>query len=68
MKVRMVKTAAGPDGVWMAGRIYDLPNALAKQFIEANAAISLEPAKIETEAVEPQERAVMPRGRPKKSR
>ena len=68
MKVRMVKTAAGQDGIWMAGRIYDLPDALAKQFIEANAAMSLEPAKIEIEAVEPQERAVMPRGRPKKSK
>ncbi len=68
MKVRMIKTAAGPDGIWMASRIYDLPDALARQFIEANAAISFGPAKIETEAVEPQERAVMPRGRPKKSR
>lgn len=68
MKVRMIKTAAGPDGIWMASRIYDLPDALAKQFIEANAAVSLEPVPIETEAVEAQERAVMPRGRPKKSK
>lgn len=68
MKVRMIKTAAGPDGVWMTGGIYDLPDALAKQFIGANAAISLEPVPIETEAVEAQEKAVLPRGRAKRSK
>jgi len=61
----MIKTAAGPDGVWIAGRVYTIPDILAKQYIIAGAAISLEPATIETEAIEPQERAVLPRGRAK---
>lgn len=65
MRIRMIKTAAGPDGVWIAGRVYTISDALAKQYIEAGAAISLEPVTIETEAMEPQERAVLPRGRPK---
>ena len=65
MRIRMIKTAAGPDGVWIAGKVYDLPNAIAKQYIIADAAISLEPVAIETEAIEPQERAVLPRGRAK---
>jgi len=65
MRIRMIKTAAGPDGVWIAGRVYTISDALAKQFIEVGAAISLEPIAIETESMEPQERAVLPRGRPK---
>lgn len=68
MRIRMIKTAAGPDGIWMTGKIYDLPDALAKQYIGAGAAISLEPVAIETEAVEPQEKAILPRGRAKKSK
>lgn len=64
MKIRMLKTAAGPDGVWMANNVYNLNYELAMRFIEAGAAVSLEPI-IETEAVAPQERAVLPRGRPK---
>ncbi len=65
MRIRMIKTAAGPDGVWIAGRVYTISDALAKQFIEVGAAISLEPVVIETEVIEPQEKAVLPRGRPK---
>lgn len=64
MRIRMIKTAAGPDGVWIAGRVYTISDALAKQYIEAGAAISLEPV-VETEAIEPQEKAVLPQGRPK---
>lgn len=64
MKVRMVKTAANPDGVWMADLEYDIEDRLARQFIEAGAAIPLEPV-VETEAIEPQEKAVLPQGRPK---
>jgi len=65
MRIRMIKTAAGPDGVWITGRVYAISDALAKQYIEVGAAISLEPIAIETESIEPQERAVLPRGRPK---
>jgi len=63
----MIKTAAGPDGVWIAGRVYTISDALAKQYIEAGAAISLEPekieepTKIEATSMEPEETEMMPR-------
>lgn len=60
----MVKTAASPDGIWMADLIYDIEDGLARQFIGVGAAVSLEPV-IETEAMEPQEKAVLPQGRAK---
>jgi len=60
----MVKTAASPDGIWMADLIYDIEDELARQFIEVGAAVSLETV-IETEAMEPHEKAVLPQGKPK---
>ncbi|HUX02262.1 MAG TPA: hypothetical protein VMY35_14955 [Phycisphaerae bacterium] len=38
MKVRMKSTAAGPGGVFVSGQVYDLPPALARQFLDAEGA------------------------------
>jgi len=64
LKVRMVKTAARAEGTWMSGRVYDIEDGLAMQFVTARAAIPLEPV-IEAEAIEPKERAVLPKSKQK---
>lgn len=74
MKIKMLKTSAGPQGVMMAGRTYpDVPEDEAKALVEAGAAVSLEPKEKpkapgpETASVEPaQEKAVKPKAKPKK--
>jgi len=48
MQVVMLKIAAGPDGIWLAGNVRDLPEETAKQFIEAGAAILNDPAFVVT--------------------
>lgn len=71
MKVRMTKTAAGPDGVRLAGKVYEVDAPEAKRLLNASAAIALEPLpaeEIETASVEPEQKAVMPRGRAKGKR
>lgn len=68
MKVRMTKTAAGPDGVRLVGKIYEVGAPEAKRLLNASAAVALEPLpaeEIETASVEPEQKAVLPRGRPK---
>lgn len=49
MRVRMNKTSAGPAGVFMIRKEYDLPDEFASQLIEAGAAVSLEPQEKETQ-------------------
>jgi hypothetical protein len=39
MKIRMLTTAAGPEGSFIAGKPYDLPDALAQKFLAARAAV-----------------------------
>jgi len=71
MRIRMTKTSAGPDGVLMSGKIYEVDAPEAKRLLNASAAIVLEPLpaeEIETASVEPEQKAVMPRGRPKGKR
>jgi len=51
MRVRMNKTSAGPAGVFMIRKEYDLPDEFADQLIQAGAAVSLEP---KPEPVEPE--------------
>lgn len=82
MKVRMTKTAAGPGGVLMSGKVYDIPEQEAKSLVAAKAAIflkkpmAMEPAqeeeqgqaKEETASIEPEEKAVKPKGEPKKGK
>lgn len=51
MKVKMLTLQAGPNGVREAGRIYDVPEAEARQLIEGRYAV-------EVSRQEPVERAV----------
>jgi hypothetical protein len=44
MKVRMLSTAAGPEGVILSGTTLDLPPAKAKAFIDAHAAVPADTA------------------------
>ena len=73
MKVRMTKTAAGPDGVWIAGKVYaEIPEQEAWRLVAAGAAVLLEkpmePAEPETASIEPEEAAVPPKPHPKKGK
>jgi hypothetical protein len=51
IKVRMLSTVAGPFGVLNAGEVHELEKERALSFIEAHAAVSLEPIK-QVEVVE----------------
>jgi len=74
MRIRMTKTAAGPDGVKMAGKVYDVPVQEARALVAADAAVFLEkppqPAEpvMETASIQPEEAAVMPKPQPKRGR
>jgi hypothetical protein len=76
MKVRMTKTAAGPDGIKLAGKVYDVPSGEAKALVAAQAAVFVEkpvfhdeaPVGPETASIEPEEAAVEPKPQPKKGR
>jgi len=71
MKVKMLTTAAGPDGVWMAGQVIDLSDDIAKVFVEEGYAEVIQIPKpkavpvIETAAIEQPEKAVVSK-KPKK--
>jgi hypothetical protein len=43
MKVRMLTTAAGPDGVYRAGELWDAPAKEASALIAVGAAVAVEP-------------------------
>lgn len=42
MRIRMLSTAAGPDGVWAEGSVQNVPRALALPLLEAGYAVALE--------------------------
>jgi hypothetical protein len=60
MRVKMKTLAAGPDGVLRPGQEVDLPTAQAKALIEGGYAEPVGTVQ-ETAAVEPSEKAVMPK-------
>lgn len=66
-RVTMKTTAAGPNGVYVAGTTYNMEDAVAKGFLEAGAAVLVETVKagaaVETAVVEPKETAVSRRGK-----
>lgn len=77
MKIRMTKTAAGPDYNFQAGQEYTVDNNVGQRFINAKAAVRVgagrepvpEPPVIETASMEPEtEKAVMPVAQPKRGR
>lgn len=45
MKIRMFTTAAGPDGVFQAGKVYNLPKAKANAYLKAGSAHLVEEPK-----------------------
>lgn len=44
MKVKMIRTAAGPDAVYVRGKVYDIPAEVAKRFLEANPPAAVDPS------------------------
>lgn len=68
MRVRMLKTAAGPEGTYPEGWVGELPIAKARAFVAADAAVLLEPDEIEEAVMPGVETADLPRkrGRPKR--
>lgn len=77
MKVKMKTLAAGPEGLYQPGQEVDLPAAQAKALIAGGYAEEVvladveqqqkEPAERETAAVEPPEKAVVPKKTRKRS-
>lgn len=53
-RVKMLKTAAGPAGVFQSGQEYDLPLELAKAFLGDHGCVILPPA-METAVLPPAE-------------
>ena len=45
MRVRMLTTAAGPDGVYMAGEVWEMPDRLALAMVAAGFAVSQDGAR-----------------------
>lgn len=71
MRIKMRTTAASPAGVWIAGRIYDLPESTVKQLVAGGYAellsVSKQPKKtIETATMEPPENTAMPKPKRRK--
>lgn len=71
MKVRMLTTAASPEGVWAAGQVVDLPEKMAKQLMAGGFAVAVaaeekQKQAVETAALEQPEKAVKPKPGKKK--
>ncbi len=61
MRVRMLATAAGPGGVFLAGQVVDIDPKLAKAFIAGGYAEAVDkPTAPESAAIEAPEKAVLP--------
>lgn len=61
MHVKMLTTAAGPDGVFPAGQVADIDEKLAKAFVAGGYAEAVDKPKTpESAAIEPPEKAVLP--------
>ncbi len=45
MQIQMLATAAGPQGVYLAGNTYDVPENLGRAWVAAGAAVSREAPK-----------------------
>jgi len=56
----MLTTAAGPDGVFPAGAVVDVDERLAKAFITGGYADAVEEPVVESAAIEPPEKAIIP--------
>lgn len=45
MRLKMRTTAAGPDGVHLAGQVYDLPEPMAKAYVKVGSAEAIDKPK-----------------------
>ncbi|MBC7193871.1 hypothetical protein [Marinobacter sp.] len=61
MRIKMLTTAASPDGVFLAGQVVDVTPKLAKAFVAGGYALAVESA-----AIEQPEKAVLAQAKPKK--
>jgi len=69
MKIRMLKLAAGPDGIFPAGAVVDVDEKTAKSFVDSGAAVYLGKEKeVETAAVQQEEKAIIKKGKKKRVR
>lgn len=58
MRVKMLSTAAGPDGTFRAGETWALDPALANQFVTGGYAVAVDPDPVLVTTVAPPENAV----------
>jgi len=67
MRIRMLTTSAGPDGVMVAGREYEISDEQARELLPLYAVRVDSPrpkaAPVEVAAIEPQENAAIPEKR-----
>lgn len=68
MKIKMITLAADADGILLPGRVVDVDNDKAKEFIDGGYAVVLEPMKkkIEVSTVESSEKEVVSYKKPKR--
>jgi hypothetical protein len=59
MRIRMITTAAGPEGVYQAGQVVVVSNEMGQAFVEGGYAEPVK-ARAETAAISPPESAVKP--------
>ena len=63
MMVRMITTCAGPDGVYCAGHVYDVPRKLAETLVLSGAAGDMPAAEeVEVSQLDKREAAAMSGG------
>ena len=60
MKVKMASNAAGPDGVHLAGKVYEIPDAKAASWIDAGFAVAAADGKGPAEVLAPPEMPAHP--------
>lgn len=72
MKLRMLKTAAGPEGTWSGTVTYrvpeDMSEAQAKEFVKRHVAVWLDASPVVEQAVAEEPRAENTDARPKRKR
>lgn len=57
MRIKMITTMAGPDGVRQAGKVYEVENELAATLLKGGFAEPV-PERKQTAEIKPKERAV----------
>ncbi len=66
MKVKLLTSIASVDWSYGYGELVNVPDELARKWISSGIAAPAE-AQVESAAIEPPEKAVLPRGKPRKA-